>query len=83
MTSEEKDNHKWNCDLRRGDKQCQYITKNGTDGILCCAFREGHPDSLPHETVYNEPTPPNPRVWFLDTEFFKEQRKKSYARYSY
>jgi hypothetical protein len=47
----------------RGDTQCPYVTPHGDDGILCCAFKLGHPDSLPHETCCDEPTPAMTRDW--------------------
>lgn len=66
MTSDEKMNHEWSCDLSRGDMQCPYITPHGfDDGHLCCCFRIGHPESLPHETVYDQSTPPPSRTWYV------------------
>jgi len=40
----------WDCDLSRGDVQCPFVTANGTDGVLCCGLREGHPGE--HSDAY-------------------------------
>lgn len=61
--SEPPQDHPWDCDMRRGDVQCPYVTPNGT-GYLRCTWREGHPDALEHSTVYRTPNIIK-RVWHL------------------
>jgi len=52
---EEKRNHPWVCDISRGDRQCRWVLPNASDaGFLCCTWREGHPDTLPHEIVCDQ-----------------------------
>ena len=65
MTSEEKDKHEWSCDMSRGDQQCPYWTAQGAESYLRCTWKVGHPESLPHEIVHNQPTPPPQRIWSL------------------
>lgn len=67
MLSSEKDNHPWGTDMRRGDVQCPFVTPND-NGVLCCIWREGHPADLPHETAYNQPTPPPTREWYKEND---------------
>lgn len=62
MTSKEKQTHPWSCDLSRGDIQCTFVTPHD-EGYLNCTWRQGHPDTLPHETCYDEPTPPLNTAW--------------------
>jgi len=53
MKFAEKQNHPWVTDMRRGDKPCRWVLPNG-DGFLCCTWREGHPETLPHEIVSDQ-----------------------------
>ena len=53
MKFTEKNVHPWAVDLRRGDKQCRWVLPHDGD-FLCCAWREGHPATLLHETSYDQ-----------------------------
>lgn len=66
LTSEQKRLHPWKCDLSRGDTQCKFVIPH-SDGYLCCCWREGHPDTLPHVTGYDDlPNALNPQDrWFV------------------
>jgi hypothetical protein len=64
MLFEDKEKHPWSCDLSRGDTQCPFVTSR-RDGFANCTWKAGHPDDLPHETVYSQPTPPRDKVWYL------------------
>jgi len=55
MKFEEKERHPWCCNLSRGDRPCRWVfPQSGGDSFLCCTWKEGHPATLRHETVYNE-----------------------------
>ena len=64
MKFEEKQKHPWSCDMSRGNVQCPFVTPH-SEGYLCCTWKIGHPDDLPHETVYSQPTPPLDKKWYL------------------
>jgi|HubBroStandDraft_2_1064218.scaffolds.fasta_scaffold289302_2 hypothetical protein len=64
MLDEEKRSHFWACDLSRGDEQCPYVADHG-DGTWNCSWRKGHPDSLPHETYWDQPNGPDNLTWTL------------------
>jgi hypothetical protein len=66
MKFEEKQKHAWWCDVSRGDVQCPYVIPNFSgDGYLCCTWREGHPEDLPHEILADQIYYPRPDLWIL------------------
>ena len=58
MKFTEKQVHVWVCDVSRGDTQCPYVLPIGDGSYLCCTWKAGHPESLRHETSYDEPDEP-------------------------
>jgi hypothetical protein len=70
MKFAEKMQHPWSCNLSRGDRPCRWVFPNGDEGegFLCCTWKDGHPASLRHETVYTED----------ETEFSANQSKWVY-----
>jgi hypothetical protein len=56
MKFEEKMQHPWSCDSSRGDRPCRWVFPNGDEGegFLCCTWKDGHPETLPHETLYTQ-----------------------------
>lgn len=64
MLDVEKRSHYWSCDVSRGDVQCPYISRYH-GGFWNCVWRENHPDSLPHETYWNQPNGPDKLTWEL------------------
>lgn len=63
MTHEEKSNHTWACDLRRGDTQCPYHAEIGEGTFLACVWKDGHPAELPHEAHHDQPYGPDSFTW--------------------
>ena len=47
-------------DSRDSGRQCQMVTANGSDGMLACRFRAGHPGY--HDDCY-DPPPREGREW--------------------
>jgi hypothetical protein len=77
MTFYEKTQHPWWVrDPNSGDVQCNFATAQD-GGYLCCCWRKGHPESLPHADVYNDPPPP-----WKDTRIWYELSAQEYARNS-
>ncbi len=70
MMDFEKRQHPWAMDASRSpypilkDIQCPFITSN-SGSWLCCVWRIGHPDSLPHEAYYDQPNGPDHYNWVL------------------
>ena len=67
MAYGEKCRHPWKCDMSRGDVQCDFVNPSGC-GYLCCTWKKGHPDSLPHSTGYNDPPERRQEIWIPKAE---------------
>lgn len=50
MKFEEKQTYPWWGSM---ESQCKWVLPQG-EGFLCCAWKEGHPADLPHETLHDQ-----------------------------
>lgn len=70
MLHEVKENHPWITDLRKGDRQCPWLS-NG----LNCVWKDGHPNTLCHEVSHDQTgLQVHERVWTLPAGIHKIEK---------